>query len=225
MTEVEYSCDINVIQQNVTEVICDYESVLRSLVSDLLSEVDQKPIQAVHEAVNALDNGYRNFERKLYACFPSMITIPNSEENAEKKELLEEAKPSEAESFPVKRIQKPRKPKAEKLPEKEKEQLAIAKHNYAVDTRLMPLGEIKKLPEKLREVYPYSTVYKRFSTVLLKALQNEGIRTPASIANYSFSQFKSLVNKHSPVEVSNSCILAFADIYGITFAPERETLF
>ena len=220
--------DINVIQQNITEVLCGYEADLRSLVSDLLSEVDQKPIQAVHEAVNALDNGYRNFERKLYACFPQKIKLApilkleDQQEAAGPNETIDKEK---EESRKITRIKRPRKPKADKLTDKEKAELAIAKHDYAVNTRLMPLGDIKRsMPDKLKEIYPYSTVYVKFTTPLLKALESEGIRTPAEVANLPFSAFKALVNKHSCVEVSNSCIMAFADIYGIKFS-EKSTLF
>jgi hypothetical protein len=218
------SYNISEIRVKVGEVLCDYEEDLRSLVSGLLSEVDQKPIQVVHEAVNALDSGYRNFERKLYACFPEMAKRQETskpEENADRE-------PEEHIKYAVIQcpgIKRPRLPKFSSLSEKEKENVLKAKLDFAAQTRNMPLSEIKAyMPGELKRVYPYSTVYHHFTRPLLQKLESSGIRTPASMADIPFSQIKALAQSQDP-SVGNVCLKAFMDIYGMNFAPEKTTLF
>lgn len=209
--------DIAFMEMKISDILSEYKEALNQTIDGLVSSVDEHPAKAVHTTIKALNCSCGWLEQKLYDILPS---APNEEESkAEPEEPKEQPKTTTG-------IKRPRKPKLEKLPEETKRQIAVAKHEYAVNTRLMPLGDIKRsMPNILKDVHPYSTVYNRFTEPLLKELEKEGIRTPASLANYSFSEVKRLVSKHSSWSVSNSCILAFADIYDIKFAPEKETLF
>ena len=220
MTEV----DLAIMENKISQILCEYEDTLRQTIIDLVSDVDKSPIKAVFDATSVLDSSYRSLEKRIYATLPSkFVATAQQEEEGPKSKPEEELKEQPKKTTGIKR---PRKPKLETLSEENKKQVAKAKHDYAVNTRLMALGEIKRsMPDILKDVYPYSTVYNRISEPLLKSLEREGIRTPASLANFSFSEVKKLVQKYAPWPVSNSCISAFADIYDITFAPEKETLF
>ena len=213
------SYDINEIKAKIEEVLCDYEDSQRDTVANFLAEIDNKPILAAHDIVCSIDSAYRVLERRIFACFPE----ENKQETPEPQEEPEE----HIKYAVIKRpgIKRPRLPKFSSLSEKEKENVLKAKLNFAAQTRNMPLSEIKAyMPDELKRVYPYSTVYHHFTRPLLQKLESSGIRTPASMADIPFSQIKALAQSQDQ-SVGNVCLKAFMDIYGMNFAPEKTTLF
>ena len=221
------SYDINEIKTKLEEVLCDYEDSQRDTVANFLAEIDNKPILAAHDIVCSIDSAYRVLERRIFACFPEA----NKQQETSGPNGLNENVDNEPEEHikyaVIKRpgIKRPRLPKFSSLSEKEKENVLKAKLNFAAQTRNMPLSEIKAyMPDELKRVYPYSTVYHHFTRPLLQKLESSGIRTPASMADIPFSQIKTLAQSQDP-SVGNVCLKAFMDIYGMNFAPEKTTLF
>ena len=228
------SYDINEIKAKLEEVLCDYEDSQRDTVANFLAEIDNKPILAAHDIVCSIDSAYRVLERRIFACFPEMTKLreqqetsgPNAGPDGPNENVDKE--PEEHIKYAViKRpgVKRPRLPKFSSLSEKEKENVLKAKLNFAAQTRNMPLSEIKAyMPDELKRVYPYSTVYHHFTRPLLQKLESSGIRTPASMADIPFSQIKALAQSQDQ-SVGNVCLKAFMDIYGMNFAPEKTTLF
>lgn len=221
------SYDISEIRIKIGEILCDYESSQRDAVASFLTEIDNKPILAAHDIVCSIDSAYRVLERRIYACFPKMTELKKQQETSEPDETVDKAPEEHIKYAVIKRpgIKRPRLPKFSSLSEKEKENVLKAKLSFAAQTRNMPLSEIKAyMPDELKRVYPYSTVYHHFTKPLLQKLESNGIRTPASMADIPFSQIKALAQSQDQ-SVGNVCLKAFMDIYGMNFAPEKTTLF
>ncbi len=200
------------IKSKVADLLCEYEENLRKTISALLANVDQKPICAVHEAINSIDSGYRSLERRLYAFFESPAL-----------EVEEQQEVTVQQEATKKEIKRPPLPKISDLTEENRAKLAVQRDKFVSNTRLMALGEIKRfMPDCMKRVYPYSTVYSRFTDSVLKGLEKEGIRTPVSMADFSFSEVKKFALKYNK-KMNNPCIKAFAEIYDIKFAPEKTT--
>ncbi len=202
-----------------SDVMCavqDFSCEMKDHFSALVEKIDKEPVKAVTDLADDYLGSIAKLRASILEAFPQPENWQLETDNETK-----EAEP-EAESKPIKR---PRLPKFEALSAEEKESVLKAKLDFASQTRNMPLGEIKSfMPDALKRVHPYSTVYNKFTEPLLKHLEANGVRTPATMADFPFSQLKALILKEDP-SIGNGCINAFLGIYGIKFAPEKTSWF